>query len=530
MKNDKKALVLFLGVILFTLIFSFGLNIVEARVSPSQILEIKNNLLELRADIKNGEVGLVESLTEEDNLVTNSVRYCNTAGGTMSLSQFRSAKNDGEIYADVDSSGSATITNNTNCSFPVSLVSYKMYDQTLIHQVYFDGVTGTALPNSVLTLTVDLPPCMAQIDAYYGQIQTSVNTLDTGKLISWNYYQNGGNGWEGASGNFCSDPHTDDDLSGSCSVTPNHLTNNGYLNWSASATGGDGDYDFSWSGTDSLNGNASFVSKYYSTTGTKTGTVTITSDGQSITRTCSAVVSTTYNNDLNVSCSVSRSSVRVDQNVTWSANATGGDGDYDYDWDGTENLSGSNRTLTWSYDYTGTKRATVTVTSDGQTVSASCTTRVTSGGSSDDDLSVSCYASPSTTQVGNRIRWYVEVDGGDGDYDYDWTGTNGLNSSSKSPYMTYSTVGRKSARVTVTDGDGNEDSDTCYANVNSVLAYSETYQPLQTEGIYLSQVPYTGLADNSKLAFFIGILALFSAWIAYIVVSYKKNSGVIDPR
>lgn len=320
-------------------------------------------------------------------------------------------------------------------------------------------------------------------------------------------------------------------LTGSCSVTPSSVNAGGYLNWSATASGGTGSYDYSWTGTDSLYGNSSYVSKPYFVAGTKIGTITITSGSQSITRSCSATVAeSTNNSNINVSCSASPSSVDIDEDVTWHAYASGGDGDYDYDWSGTDGLEGDNRSVTWSYDDDGTKHGTVTVTSNGQSASASCSVSVDEE-DNEDDLSVSCYANPSNPQIGERVRWYVDVDGGDGDYDYDWNGTNGLNSSSRSPYITYDTSGSKRATVTVTDGEGEEDSSTCYANINQnnvVLAYSQSYQPPMESAVYLSQIPYTGFTDNYKLAFFIGFLSLISAYVTYIVISYKKNYGEIN--
>jgi len=126
------------------------------------------------------------------------------------------------------------------------------------------------------------------------------------------------------------------------------------------------------------------------------------------------------------------------------------------------------------------------------------------------------------------MNWYADVPGGDGDYDYDWSGTDGLNSSSRSPYMTYDSAGSKSAKVTVRDGDGNRESDTCYVNVNAVLGFTQAYQPPMASAVYLSQVPYTGVADNYKLYLFVFILALFSAWIAYIIIERKKALGELN--
>ncbi len=82
------------------------------------------------------------------------------------------------------------------------------------------------------------------------------------------------------------------------------------------------------------------------------------------------------------------------------------------------------------------------------------------------NLQVSCYANPSDPQTDERVRWYVNVYGGDGNYDYDWTGTNSLDSSSQNPSKTYTSSGTKRATVTVTDGDDNEATATCSVYVD----------------------------------------------------------------
>ncbi len=317
-------------------------------------------------------------------------------------------------------------------------------------------------------------------------------------------------------------------LSASCSVNPSAVNIGGTLSWGVNASGGTGSYTYSWSGTDGLTSNSPFVSKSYSTAGTKTGTVTITSGSQSITQTCSAVVNQNIVvNDLTVSCSVNPSYVEVYDDVNWRANASGGTGSYTYSWSGTNSLSGSNRNIVWSYNTSGTKRGTVTVTSGGQSASASCTVIVEEE-NINDDLTVSCYANPTNVQVGSQMNWYAQVRGGNGDYRYSWTGTDGLNSSSRSPAMTYYTVGNKTATVVVRDGDGQRVSRTCniYVGQNTVLAFSQVNQPPLAQAVYLNQVPYTGVADNYKTAIFMGILALISAWIAYAVIAYKKNNQI----
>jgi hypothetical protein len=321
----------------------------------------------------------------------------------------------------------------------------------------------------------------------------------------------------------------DAELSASCTVNPSSVNVGGTLSWGTTASGGTGSYTYSWTGTDGLTSNSAFISKSYSNAGTKTGVVTVTSGTQSVTRTCNAVVNQNQvNNDLSISCSASPSSVEVDEEVDWRANASGGTGSYTYSWSGTDGLSGSNRNIDWTYDDEGTKRGTVTVYSGSQSASASCTVRVEEEEEDDDDLEVSCYANPTNPQVGSQMNWYARVDGGDGDYDYDWDGTDGLNSSSRSPFMTYYTAGTKNATVVVRDGDGQRKSRICsvYVGQNTVLAFSQTNQPPLAQAVYLNQVPYTGVADNYKTAIFVGILALISAWIAYIVIAYNQSKKI----
>ena len=65
--------------------------------------------------------------------------------------------------------------------------------------------------------------------------------------------------------------------------------------WSATGvTGGNGNYTYSWTGTDGLYSNSYSVYKTYDTAGTKFAYLTVYSNGQSITRTCSLPVNNQY--------------------------------------------------------------------------------------------------------------------------------------------------------------------------------------------------------------------------------------------
>ena len=317
-------------------------------------------------------------------------------------------------------------------------------------------------------------------------------------------------------------------LNGSCYATPSNVDAGGSITWNSVVSGGTGSYSYAWSGTDSLYGNNSSISRNYPDGGTKNASVTIVSGSQTITRYCSAIVNPIVRNNLVVSCDTNRSTININDSVTWRANASGGNGSYSYSWTGTDGLGGNSANTSWSYDSNGTKRGTVTVTSGSQSASASCSIFVNQNyyynNNYSNNLSVSCYASPSNPQINNQMNWYANVSGGNGGYTYSWYGSDGLNSSSRSPYMTYYNPGSKSATVTVWS-NGRSTSANCYTNVgqNSVLAFSQGYQAPLASAVYLSQIPSTGVYDNMKLAYFVGFLALFSAWIAYIVIARKKE-------
>lgn len=104
---------------------------------------------------------------------------------------------------------------------------------------------------------------------------------------------------------FDTDSTTDSttSLSAYCSTLPDAPKVGDPVYWSAAAYGGDGDYSYSWSGD--VYGVTSGVSTFYTTEGTKTAVVTITSGDQTTYRTCSINVypRTTTNTNTNTQTS-----------------------------------------------------------------------------------------------------------------------------------------------------------------------------------------------------------------------------------
>ena len=445
-----------------------------------------------------------------------------------------------EVYVEGTTAFVSVSNDNGDCTVPVNLKSYKMFDTVLANQTLYDNANVTVGPNSTQTVRVNIPQCVTQIDAYLGEGPTIPAPGYT--ILSWTFASNGVDvGHSFPSGNYCTNtppppppppPPVIPTLDGSCSVTPASVNVGGSINWSATATGGTGSYAYSWTGTDSLTGTNSTAVQTYSNAGNKTASVTITSGTQSVVKTCSAVVTTPIiNQNLSVSCSASPSSVPTGSSVSWSASATGGNGSYNYSWTGTDGLSGNSAYISNYYNNSGTKYAYVTVTSNGQTATQTCTANVYDNNNYDNNLYISCYASPSNPRVGSQMNWYATVSGGNGGYyNYSWTGTDGLYSNNQSPYMVYNTSGSKLATVSVMGNNGQRVTANCYAyvNQNSVLAYSSSYQAPLASAVYLSEIPSTGIFDNMRLIYFVGFLALVSAWIAYIIISYKKESGELN--
>lgn len=314
--------------------------------------------------------------------------------------------------------------------------------------------------------------------------------------------------------------------SGSCVASVSRAETGETITWRVNPTGGNGYYSYSWSGTDNLSGYTPNLTKSYSSEGTKTATVAITSYNQTVTRTCTVVIvdedDRDDNDDLSGSCKGRPSDIEEGERVTWTATADGGDGDYEYDWSGTDNLEGDDRVITKRYNDEGRKTARVRITSDGESITRTCTIDVDDEDKDDnDDLRASCKASPLTGVVGERIKWTVNARGGDGDYEYDWDGTDNLRGDDNDEYVykTYNTTGRKEAEIRV-ESDGDRVTVRCDVDIVG----QNVYVPPQTPGgIYLNSIPATGISPNMKTALFVGGIFSWSAFMAYLFIARRNE-------
>ena len=311
---------------------------------------------------------------------------------------------------------------------------------------------------------------------------------------------------------------TKDQLAGSCSVSTSNPEVGDTVIWSASASGGTGNFLYNWSGSDNLSGSSASVSKSYNSQGLKNGSVTITSGTESITRNCSVFVDQDVQNDLNVSCIPDGGTFDTDERVTWQAVVSGGDGKYTYDWSGTDGLDGNSRTESISYDDDGTKRANVSVRSgDGQVDTASCNIFVEEEDDDDDDFDITCEVSDTRIEEGDRVTIEVDIDGGNSPYEIEWDGDiddiDDFDDNDRRQTVRIDDEGRYDLEVEVTDDDGRRRTDECRTiivsdedddddNEDDVDVSVTSFTGGTTgrvAGVALSQIPYTGLTDNPVL-------------------------------
>ncbi|MEI8062358.1 MAG: hypothetical protein WCG97_03625, partial [bacterium] len=232
------------------------------------------------------------------------------------------------------------------------------------------------------------------------------------------------------------------------------------------------------------------------------------------------------------SCSVNPSNnVQVGQDVSFSASASGGNGGYTYSWSGSDGLNSSSQSFTGRFYSSGSKYATVAITSNGQTISRSCNVNV----GNNSTISAYCSATPSVANTNQYVTWTVFPTGGNSNYTYNWSGSDGLNGNNSSVSQQYYSTGQKNATVTVTS-NGQSYTATCYSTINAIYGYQTqasnvtlikgtSDQVGAVSGIYLNQVPATGISLSWKIALFaIGLLA-WSAFAAF-VVSRRKRTGL----
>ncbi len=331
-------------------------------------------------------------------------------------------------------------------------------------------------------------------------------------------YQNGG-----CTSN-CNHITYEQPISVSCSADRSNVNVGDSVRFISTVSGGNGNYSYTWSGTDGLSGSSGSVSKTYSSSGTKNATITVSSSGSVRSANCSTNV---VQNPIDAYCTVSPSNPNVGDSVTWSAHVSGGNGNVTYSWSG--DVSGSGQNVSRTYYSQGTKNATLNVYSNGQSISRNCNVYVSDNHNYHDSLSGYCSGYVS----GNTIYWTAYASGGIGNYSYSWSGDASGSGSTATSYNgnNYWNGGTRNANVTIYS-DGQSISRSCNVNVGTVYVPPPTYPlpppvypPIITTvphtGVLLSEVPYTGVSDTIKTTLFVIGLSLWSAFMAHMIIKKR---------
>jgi len=163
-------------------------------------------------------------------------------------------------------------------------VSIKPGDR-IVYTTTFDSPTSIGLNNAYIT--VDPLNNVDEISESNNQLIVPLNIQGTSYFYNNNY--NYGNNIAVPNLPYGS-LYTWVNVNVNCYVNPQTSYVGAPVTWYASVTGGNGYYTYSWTGTDSLFANENMVSKTYYSSGTKMAYLTVTSNGQSVTKQCSAYI------------------------------------------------------------------------------------------------------------------------------------------------------------------------------------------------------------------------------------------------
>jgi len=235
---------------------------------------------------------------------------------------------------------------------------------------------------------------------------------------------------------------------------------------------------------------------------------------------------TNQTTNLSATCSISPSTTYVGQDVTFYANATGGNGAYTYQWSGSDGISASSQTFTGHFLSGGQKTATVTVTSNGQTVTQSCSAYVQAQQVITTPVTTSAYC-VGTPGAGQTITWSASMPntGYNYPYSYTWSGSDNLSGTGQSITRIYGSAGYKTATVTVY-GNGQSFQATCNASIaGAIIQQPGVGTPVS--GVYLNQVPDTGISFNLKMALFAIGLFIWSVFAAFFISSRRAKKAAL---
>jgi PKD repeat protein len=243
-------------------------------------------------------------------------------------------------------------------------------------------------------------------------------------------------------------------LSASFTYSPSSPQVGQYVWFTASASGGTGPYNFTWTFGDGATGTGSTVYHAYSTTGSYN--VLLTAKDSSPTQqtaTSQQTINVTSTPppppNLTASFTESLSSPVVGQTMSFTGSASGGTLPYSYAWNFGDSSTGSGSSASHAYQTAGVYTVVLTVTdAAGHIANASNTVTVTS------PLSASFTYSPSNPAPLTNVQFTATATGGTAPYSYSWDFGDGTTGTGASATHSYLLPGTYTVALTVVDANG----------------------------------------------------------------------------
>ena len=284
--------------------------------------------------------------------------------------------------------------------------------------------------------------------------------------------------------------------------------------------------------TSHSNSNASANSNSNSQGGSSTNnnvnnnTVVVYGGGSNTTPTPTPVAQT-----LNVYCTINPSNASVGQDVNFAAYASGANGNYQYSWYGDDGISSNSQSFTGHFNNYGTKTATVTVTSGTQSVTRTCSVNVQNN-QYNNYQSAYCVGTPSNAGVNQSVTWTAYPSGNynnTGYATYSWSGTDNLYGTGQTINTVYNTPGYKTATVNIYS-NGQSVTATCNLTIagSNVTVIRQAGTGTPVSGVFLSQVPATGIDFNMKTVLFLLGLLIWSGFVTYVMVQRRKTKMALQ--
>jgi PKD repeat protein len=243
-------------------------------------------------------------------------------------------------------------------------------------------------------------------------------------------------------------------LSTSFTYSPTSPQTSQQVSFTASASGGTGPYNFTWTFGDGATGTGTTLYHTYSTAGSYNVLLTA-KDSSPSPQTASSQQTITVTSppppppSLTASFTASLSNPVVGQTISFTGSASGGASPYSYAWNFGDLSTGSGSPVSHGYQTAGVYTAVLTVTdATGHVATASNTVTVTS------PLSASFTYSPSNPAPLTNVQFAAAATGGTGPYSYSWNFGDGTTGTGASATHSYLLPGTYKVTLTVVDANG----------------------------------------------------------------------------